>query len=341
MQPLSDILTGGYADLRSRARSGDDAALEEVARQFEAYFLGQMLKSMRKASFGDPNFGSNDAKFYRGLFDQQMAVHLASGEGVGFAATLKRQLRDTFGQAVPNFEPAPSQPGGLGGIGNAVSSPPAPRTTPSPVPERSAEPTTSLRDGYTALGKAGARSRLLALAQDKGAPEALAPARAPVQSFATPDDFVTALWPHAKKAGEALGVNPALLVAQAALETGWGKHIIPGPNGTSSNNLFGIKADSRWEGPRVLKSTLEFDGQVMRREHAPFRVYASVKDSFEDYVRFIQGNARYHDALRAGEDSEGYMKGLQTAGYATDPRYADKVLAITRRAPIRSAVASG
>ena len=337
-QPVSDLLTGGYSDLRGRARAGDDSALDEVARQFEAYFLGQMLKSMRKASFEDPIFGSNDANFYRDLFDQQMAVHLASGRGIGFATTLKRQLAESLGHTaqVGGAVPANGAEIRASTASKAAVSSPSMQFPPLLGPDRNL----GISDVHAESWKPGARSRLIALTREAEAPERVdaAPAASAPQRFASPGDFVRAVWPHAQEAAAALGVKPELLVAQSALETGWGKHIMARPDGSSSHNLFGIKADARWTGPRVLKSTLEFDGGVMRREKAPFRAYDSLKASFQDYVQFIKGNARYGGALRVGADPESYIRGLQSAGYATDPKYAEKVLALTRREPIQLAV---
>ena len=111
---------------------------------------------------------------------------------------------------------------------------------------------------------------------------------------------------------------------------------MPGPDGAkSSYNLFGIKADGRWHGPRVVKQTMEYDAGVMKRVKAPFRAYANAAESFNDYVRFIQSNPRYRDALLDQRGPEGYLRGLQDAGYATDPEYANKVLRLLQRAPFR------
>ena len=125
-----------------------------------------------------------------------------------------------------------------------------------------------------------------------------------------------------------------MLVAQAALETGWGRHVMAA-GAASSNNLFGIKADGRWDGPSVTVSTLEFQGGVMRRVRAPFRAYESLGASFDDYARFVGRQARYQAALdaarAAGGDGETYIRHLHRAGYATDPDYADKVVDVMRR----------
>jgi flagellar protein FlgJ len=147
--------------------------------------------------------------------------------------------------------------------------------------------------------------------------------------------FVASMWPHAQSAAASLGVDPRLLVAQAALETGWGRYLMSHPDGRSANNLFGIKADGRWEGRRVEVPTLEYENGALLRVVAPFRAYPSVAESFADYADFVRSNPRYAGALAHAADAGAYMRELQAAGYATDPAYAEKVLAILARPELR------
>ncbi|MBI3188560.1 MAG: flagellar assembly peptidoglycan hydrolase FlgJ [Gammaproteobacteria bacterium] len=156
------------------------------------------------------------------------------------------------------------------------------------------------------------------------APEG-APAEIKSTPWASADEFVDSVWPYAVRAGNELGVWPEVLVAQSALETGWGQHMRRQENGSPSYALFGIKADSRWEGDRVSVSTLEFRDGAMQRERAQFRAYGSVAEAFDDYVDFIQRNPRYQQALAKGYDPQAWASELQQAGYATDPDYADKI----------------
>jgi flagellar protein FlgJ len=149
--------------------------------------------------------------------------------------------------------------------------------------------------------------------------------------FDSPASFVETLWPHAQRAGEKLGVDPRALLAQAALETGWGKAVIRRADGGSSYNLFNIKADSRWDGERALKTTLEYRDGVARQEKAPFRAYGSYRESFEDYVQFLQSQPRYREALENAGDPAAFIGALHKAGYATDPAYAEKVQGIFNR----------
>lgn len=162
--------------------------------------------------------------------------------------------------------------------------------------------------------------------------------KAAEQSFETPEEFVEALLPHAREAAEKLGLDPEALLAQAALETGWGKALQR--RGSNSHNLFGIKADSRWDGEQAAVSTLEYIDGVAVRKTDRFRAYGSYAESFADYVRFLQQGARYRDALGRTDEPEHYFRALQDAGYATDPDYADKVLGVLGGDSMRAALAA-
>lgn len=160
-----------------------------------------------------------------------------------------------------------------------------------------------------------------------------APAPVPQRGaeFADRRAFIDQLRPVAEEAARRLGVPAGLLLAQAALETGWGRAVPRHADGSSSHNLFGIKADGRWDGPRVSLPTVEFRDGVARREKATFRAYDSFAASFHDYVDFLQSGPRYGQALERAPDGAAFMRGLHEAGYATDPDYADKVLGIWQR----------
>lgn len=148
------------------------------------------------------------------------------------------------------------------------------------------------------------------------------------QEFATPQEFIQSLLPEAKKAAESLGIEPMALVAQAAVETGWGKHIMQSPKGQSSFNLFGIKADNRWTGDKTTVETLEYKQGIAQKQKAHFRAYDSFADSMQDYSSFVKNSPRYADAVQQADDPQAYFESLQKAGYATDPNYAKKVMSI-------------
>jgi flagellar protein FlgJ len=155
----------------------------------------------------------------------------------------------------------------------------------------------------------------------------------------TPEAFVAEVWPHAQAAASELGVDPRMLVAQAALETGWGRSVMRGPDGSPSHNLFGIKATGGWQGASVTQGTVEFRAGVMQRERASFRAYGSVGESFADYVRLVRDNPRYREAVAAGTDGARFAEALERAGYATDPQYAEKLKAIAGGPTLRRALA--
>jgi len=148
------------------------------------------------------------------------------------------------------------------------------------------------------------------------------------QPFASPAEFISRLTDMAKSIGKKLGVSSKALLAQSALETGWGQHVMRKPDGSSSYNLFGIKADQRWDGDRAVRTTIEYADGVTVREQASFRSYQSYEESFEDYAQFLLASPRYEKALQNGQDPVTYIKSLQQAGYASDPSYARKISGI-------------
>jgi flagellar protein FlgJ len=267
----------GLAALKTRAREDRDASIDEVARQFESLFMQMMLKNMRSASFGGGLLDSQQSLFYRDMYDQQLALHLANAGGMGIADAVRDQLRSGAPAAVPQGRD----------IGVSLA-------------DRVREPS----------------------ARTAAEPEH--PVVSP-NSFEDPAAFVETLRPAAERAAAQLGVAPEALLAQAALETGWGKHVMPRADGESSYNLFGIKADRRWHGDRVVKTTLEYRDGVAVKTRAAFRAYDSYEASFADYSAFITGNPRYGKALAVASSSDAYLRELQKAGYATDPRYAEKI----------------
>ncbi|SEQ11988.1 flagellar protein FlgJ [Ectothiorhodospira magna] len=298
----------GLAELRARTQSGSVEAADEVARQFEALFIQQMLKSMRAAMPTDGGLTGEHTRFFEGMFDQQIALDMAQGQGIGLREQVMRELT------------------GIGAgegtqTGGALNLP----THRVPV----------MRAALEAAQAASARSGATAphRAESRGAPfEDWAPD--------SPQAFIQTLWPHAQRAGQALGVAPEVLIAQSALETGWGRHVINHGDGRSSYNLFNIKADRRWEGERVHVRTLEYVGGVPEMQRAAFRAYDSPAQSFDDYVNFLQTNPRYRQALSVAEDSEAYLRELQAAGYATDPEYANKILSILQRGALGNHLAT-
>nr|WP_301299937.1 flagellar assembly peptidoglycan hydrolase FlgJ [Pseudomonas laurylsulfativorans] len=157
------------------------------------------------------------------------------------------------------------------------------------------------------------------------------PLAPPKKAFSSADQFVNTMLPMAREAAARIGVDPRYLVAQAALETGWGKSVMRAQDGSSSHNLFGIKAGSSWQGGSARAITSEFrDGQMVK-ETAQFRSYDSYKDSFHDLVTLLQTNNRYQDVVKSADNPEQFVRELQKAGYATDPDYASKISQIAKQ----------
>ncbi len=145
--------------------------------------------------------------------------------------------------------------------------------------------------------------------------------------------FIRDVWPEAQRAAQQLGVDPRGLVAQAALETDWGRSVPQSTGGGSSNNLFGIKAGSAWAGPSISSATTEYEGGARNAATARFRAYGSRADSFQDYVSLLSSNPRYSAALNTGGNVQAFASALQRGGYATDPDYARKITAIAQSLP--------
>jgi peptidoglycan hydrolase FlgJ len=260
----------GLAALKNDAKEQAPAALKEAARQFESLFTQMLLKSMREAnkSFGEDSlFGSDQGEMYQDMFDDQIAMQLSKGKGLGLADMLVKQLQQ--------------------GVSQTSSSAPAAPTNSQPL-------------------------------------------------SASKDDFISKLRPHAEQAARELGVDPNALLAQAALETGWGRSVPCNAQGECSFNLFGIKAGSQWSGATVNVPTLEFEDGVAVRKVERFRAYDSPADSFRDYAALIRDSSRYASARGAGDNVEAFATALQQGGYATDPHYAQKIAAVASEVRARS-----
>lgn len=158
--------------------------------------------------------------------------------------------------------------------------------------------------------------------------------------FDGPQDFVKSLLPHAEKAARELGVDPQFLLAQSALETGWGRKLIASNSGEPSYNLFAIKADASWQGKHSQAETIEFKDGLAEHSRQNFRNYDSYQQAFDDYINFLTTNPRYENALAAVSDNRAFAQELQHAGYATDPEYAQKINSVLQSPVFLKAIAS-
>lgn len=138
-------------------------------------------------------------------------------------------------------------------------------------------------------------------------------------------DFVQRMLPHAAAASRSSGIPPQLMIGQAALESGWGQREIRMQDGSSSHNLFGIKAGADWKGKVAEVTTTEYRNGVPHKQVAKFRAYDSYAQAFNDYANLLGSNPRYAEVLKQGGNAQGFAQALQQSGYATDPNYAQKL----------------
>ncbi|MFO1389078.1 flagellar assembly peptidoglycan hydrolase FlgJ [Cellvibrio sp.] len=283
--------------VKAMGRHNDPAALKEIAKKFEAMFVQQMLKSMREANavFSDGDMFSSEEVKFHQDMMDQQMV-------------LNLTSGEGIGLAKAMFEQMQKSYGKPVDIKG--------QSEPVKTLEK------SFRSSVTPI------KPLSSVSKDPriGNKTAIA---------ATPEDFVEKLKPYAEKAAAELNVGADVILAQAALETGWGKYLIHDTQGNNTFNIFNIKATS-WNGKSVSVNTLENKQGVTQQERAAFRQYDDYADSFADYVSLIKNNPRYKEALAAGGDSENFADALQKAGYATDPNYADKIKRILNSDSIRS-----
>lgn len=267
---------------------GTNDEQKEVAQQFEALFIQQLLKQARQASKGvDGIFQSDQVRMSQSLADEQIALQLAD-PGLGLAKSLLAQMQgdssSNAGAAAQDNASSPEKASSISALIDMLSN--------------------------SQVGRAAGA----AISAIRGAPEHI-------------EQFVSKMTHAARTASAESGVPAELILSQAALESGWGKREIRGEDGSQSYNLFGIKASSSWKGKVVNIMTTEYEDGVPRKMMQPFRAYDSYAESFADYARLISKNERYSEVVTASTPQEA-ARNIQRAGYATDPRYADKLISI-------------
>lgn len=326
----------GLDGLKRAAVRDPKAQLKEAARQFEAVFLANMLKSMRDATVKSDIVDNRQIDFYQSLMDQQLAQQMA-GKGPSLAALLVRQLsRQTGGQADAQ---AVAMAARLGSI---------PRGTPQslagvPAVASASDPADSAGSRITGAQAAPVRAsgRTMAMPAPRSFPASAAPAiqgssTSQVDAGEAADDqgiagrFIHRFVGAARAAAERSGLSPLLILAQAALETGWGRHEVTAVGGAKSHNLFGIKAGAGWNGATATNHTTEFVAGQWTRVQESFRAYRSYFESFVDHAKLIGGSPRYA-AVQNARTPEQAARALQDCGYATDPAYADKLISIMQQ----------
>ena len=302
----------GVDSLRRTARSSPQEGMKQASKQFEVMFMHMMLKSMREATPSDGMLSSSQEKTYTSMLDQQLSQNLSGrSRGLGLAEAMFTQLNRTMGgdALAPATAAGGKMPGatllGMPRMTDAKNQSPRMPLLKAVTPALTRVPDLSFYEKATAQATMS-RSVL---------PQAHV------------EQFVSRMLPAAQRASQASGVPAQLIMAQAALESGWGKREIRSEDGKTSFNMFGIKADKNWKGPVVEATTTEYVNGVAQKTQARFRAYGSYEESFADYARFLTSNPRYANVL-ASPDAAAAAHGLQRAGYATDPNYGGKLVRI-------------
>ncbi|MDK2123732.1 flagellar assembly peptidoglycan hydrolase FlgJ [Parachitinimonas caeni] len=287
----SDVLTTqrlaidsqSIGELKALTKGDAKAAASTVAKQFEALFMNMLMKSMRDATPHYDELESNGSQMFRGMLDQQMAQSFTTGHGHGLG------LADMIERQIE------------------LITNPALRNQAIKRPQ-----------SYDFAQATAAAKTAVTPAKTAGAATAAASAAA-----AEPTDFVETIGRHALPAAQALNLSPHLMIAHAALESGWGRKPIVDAQGNNTHNLFGIKASRDWTGRTADITTTEYIDGVAQKRVERFRAYDSYEDAFADYAKLLTN--RYSEATRSGADAKAFGDALKANGYATDPAYAQKV----------------
>lgn len=280
--------TRSLDSLRARSAHDPKGSVREAAKQFESLFMGELMKSMRATTLkADSEDGSSSGAggMATDMLDQQFASKMSGLPG-GLSDAIMKQLERQMGMT-----PGPIP------VTKSANNTPAPLST---------------QPAVTRIPQSGAAG------------------------------FVQQHTDAARQAEAATGIPATFMVSQAALETGWGRKEIRHGDGSPSFNLFGIKATGNWKGPTAEVTTTEYVNGKAQKVVAKFRAYGSYAESFADYAKLMKDSPRYAGVVQAASSgsanaaaaqkttrvadaASGFAHGLQKAGYATDPAYADKL----------------
>lgn len=300
--------------LRQSAKAGSPEALKTAATQFEAMFVNMMMKSMREATPQDGMMDSQQSKMFTTMLDQQTSQNIAK-KGIGLSDMLIRQLSKTADQqalAIGNEagdRSSGANGGSFGGLASLMDA--------------------KLQRAIAAAGGAGSSAAVGSVDDNSAVPATNAANKGSQAPHVR--SFQDKLGAHAEEASRATGIPAKFMLGQAALESGWGKREIKGRDGSNSHNLFGIKAGGDWKGKVVEATTTEYVNGKAQTRVERFRAYDSYSDSFKDYAKLLASNPRYEKVLASAGDASSFAQGLQKAGYATDPNYANKLTSIIKR----------
>lgn len=327
-------------DLRSLDRlkgtSGTNprAAVRETAKQLESLFMGELMKSMRASTMSTGMFDNSGSEMATGMLDTQFAGQM-SGRPGGLADAIAKQLERQMG-----LKPEASSPSGITGSAASTNALGRAQVLPSSNPLGQLGDLGPLDGEGFAGGKSADLEEFLRRARslERGsgsrgnAAAQAAPASVDGKRLSHSEQFIRKHHEAAKAAEAASGIPSGHILGQAALESGWGRHEIKMKDGSSSHNLFGIKATSNWTGKVAEVTTTEYIGGVARKVTAKFRAYDSYEEAFKDHARLLTQSPRYSQTVAKAETAQGYAQGLQKAGYATDPAYANKLTQVINTA---------
>jgi flagellar protein FlgJ len=303
----------GFDAMRAQANANPQQGLKAAAKQFDSVFTQMMLKSMRDATPSDSPFDSNDSKTFTSMLDQQLSQNMGA-KGIGVADMMLKQLMRNAGAGASAGAQADGT--GAGGDSSANAGNMAAMNAMAKAYANAAESSTA--SSKASLGGNGysADSALTPPARGVGTDKVAA--------------FVDRLAAPAQAASSATGIPARFIIGQAALESGWGKREIKNTDGSSSHNVFGIKATSDWSGKTASAVTTEYVNGKPQKVVEKFRSYDSYEEALTDYASVLKNNPRYAPVVEASRDAAGFAHGMQKAGYATDPQYAKKLISIMR-----------
>jgi flagellar protein FlgJ len=286
----------GFDAMRAQAAANPREAMKSAAKQFDAVFTQMMLKSMRDATPSDGPFDSHDTATFTSMMDQQLAQQMSS-KGIGVADAMLKQLMRNSGMSADDANAGNNA--ALNALAKAYANP-------------SSNGALRMGRGYSA------NSALTPPVHGDGSSEKV-------------DAFVDKLAAPAQAASAATGIPARFIIGQAALESGWGKREIKKADGTTTHNVFGIKATDDWKGKTVATVTTEYINGRPQRVVEKFRAYDSYEEAMTDYASFLKSNPRYAQVINSSRDVNGFAQGMQRAGYATDPHYAKKLISIMQK----------
>lgn len=282
--------------LKSSSSASPKAAIRETAKQLESLFMQELMKSMRASTMSTGMLDNQATEMGTSMLDTQFAAQMTGRPG-GLSDLIVKQLERQMGV----------QTGAQG--------------------DTTAEPTLKMSPTLRQ-----AMDRQAAANAAAAAPAASAGAPANGKRLSASEQFILKHQAAAQEAQASTGMAASHILGQAALESGWGKHEIRMKDGTPSHNLFGIKATASWKGKVAEVTTTEYIGGVAHKVTAKFRAYDSYADAFKDHARLLSQSPRYSQTVAQADTASSFAKGLQKAGYATDPAYADKLTQVINTA---------